>query len=162
MRAGHKRSAESRQRWQAWPIEFPLVENLNMSSDPIIIKTLIDSYEVSKVYLDRGSASEIMNEHCFRQLPQEIYEKLKPTKLGFFRRNIMASRSNWFGSNVRKLSILQSSHTKICVGKVQFQIQYPGRAVMQSLEPLLPLSHKNFMRAKNGHNEISAINVVFC
>lgn len=39
-----------------------------------------DNYEVPEVYLDGASASEIMYEHCFRQLPQEIQKKLKSTR----------------------------------------------------------------------------------
>jgi hypothetical protein len=44
----------------------------------VIITALVDDHRIRRVLLDGGSSSEIMYEHCFDQLVEEVQAKLVP------------------------------------------------------------------------------------
>jgi hypothetical protein len=66
-------SSEARKKevepWTQVRIDFPAPTN-KIKSSPMVISTTIGRQEIHRVYLDGGSASEILYGHCFLQLEE--------------------------------------------------------------------------------------------
>nr|XP_043616346.1 uncharacterized protein LOC122588294 [Erigeron canadensis] len=71
-----KRKANVLEGWAVVPISFPPVETV--SSDPVIIQARLANFQVGKIYLDNGSSSDIIYEHCFNKLPQRVRDLKRP------------------------------------------------------------------------------------
>ncbi|GKA91656.1 hypothetical protein Tco_0813581 [Tanacetum coccineum] len=50
-------------------------------NSPIILEALIEGFQVRRIYVDGGSSSEVMYEHCFRNLGTEIKAKLRESRV---------------------------------------------------------------------------------
>ncbi|GJY10089.1 hypothetical protein Tco_0378274, partial [Tanacetum coccineum] len=50
------------------------------ADDPIILEGTIEGYQVRRIYVDGGSSSEIMYEHCFKNFDANIRSKVKETQ----------------------------------------------------------------------------------
>nr|XP_043613766.1 uncharacterized protein LOC122585704 [Erigeron canadensis] len=59
-------------------ISFPPVKAV--SSNPVVIQARVANFEVGKVYLDNGSSSDIIYEHCFQKLPQRVTDLKRPSR----------------------------------------------------------------------------------
>ncbi|GKA50037.1 hypothetical protein Tco_0743110 [Tanacetum coccineum] len=55
-------------------------EGCQLVDSPIILEALIEGFLVRIIYVDGGSSSEVMYEHCFRNLGAETRAKLKESK----------------------------------------------------------------------------------
>ncbi|GKC09956.1 reverse transcriptase domain-containing protein [Tanacetum coccineum] len=70
------------------PYLSPLPEQrCQLVDSPIILEALIEGFQVCRIYVDRGSSSEVMYEHCFQNLRAETKAKLKESRtplVGFF------------------------------------------------------------------------------
>ncbi|GJX62496.1 hypothetical protein Tco_0295396 [Tanacetum coccineum] len=55
-------------------------EGCQLVDSPIILEALIEGFLVRRIYVDRGSSSEVMYEHCFRNLRTETRAKLKESR----------------------------------------------------------------------------------
>jgi hypothetical protein len=67
-------------------ISFPLVAGDNWDDQPLVIKAEVGGHHIHRMYLDNGSASEVLYEHCFNRLSPEIQKKMVPATtplLGF-------------------------------------------------------------------------------
>nr|GEW97375.1 reverse transcriptase domain-containing protein [Tanacetum cinerariifolium] len=51
----------------------------DVSDEPLIIEAEVESYQVQKVFVDQGSAVQVMFEHCFDNLPPSIRARLTQT-----------------------------------------------------------------------------------
>nr|XP_043629906.1 uncharacterized protein LOC122601207 [Erigeron canadensis] len=58
------------------PISFPPVETVSL--DPVIIQARLANFEVGKIYLDNGSSTYIIYEHCFNKLLQRVKDLKRP------------------------------------------------------------------------------------
>ncbi|XP_071699285.1 uncharacterized protein [Rutidosis leptorrhynchoides] len=62
------------------PSSSPSLFNINPSSDPVIIRAHISNCQIGRIYTDTGAGAEVMFEHCFMQLPENIkWEKKAAT-----------------------------------------------------------------------------------
>ncbi|GJW12389.1 hypothetical protein Tco_1578216 [Tanacetum coccineum] len=59
-------------------ISFPIIEKHKATSSPLVISTHIEGQRISEVYVDGGSSTEIIYEHCFNQLPAATKEQMTP------------------------------------------------------------------------------------
>nr|XP_043638079.1 uncharacterized protein LOC122609083 [Erigeron canadensis] len=51
-----------------------------VSSDPVVIQARVANFEVGKVYLDNGSSSDIIYDHCFQKLHQRVRDLKRPSR----------------------------------------------------------------------------------
>ncbi|GJS64050.1 reverse transcriptase domain-containing protein [Tanacetum coccineum] len=75
-----KRPHEQAEQWLDNEISFPSTLGCQLVDSPIILEALIEGYLVRKIYVDRGSSSEVMYEHYFQNLRAETREKLKESR----------------------------------------------------------------------------------
>nr|GEU56009.1 hypothetical protein [Tanacetum cinerariifolium] len=59
-------------------IPFPPLEDEDGTEDPMIIETEIGGHFIHRMYIDGGSASEILYEHCFNRLHPEVKSQMVP------------------------------------------------------------------------------------
>ncbi|XP_071736652.1 uncharacterized protein [Rutidosis leptorrhynchoides] len=59
-------------------ISFPALDTITPSDEPVMVNGRIFKRNVHRVYLDSGSACDIMYEHCFDQLSPSIKARLSP------------------------------------------------------------------------------------
>ncbi|KAD3642299.1 hypothetical protein E3N88_31523 [Mikania micrantha] len=71
------RKRRDQEEWMARKIKFPAIRPERKSSVPMVINMTVGNAKIHRVYLDGGSASEIMYEHCFNQLDEDIRRTLK-------------------------------------------------------------------------------------
>ncbi|XP_071704011.1 uncharacterized protein [Rutidosis leptorrhynchoides] len=62
-------------------ISFPALDTITPSDKPVTINGRISERKVHRVYLDGGSACDIMYEHCFNQLSPAIKARLSPPRV---------------------------------------------------------------------------------
>ncbi|GKB85274.1 hypothetical protein Tco_0957546 [Tanacetum coccineum] len=72
-----KRPSEQSEQWLDNEISFPSTPGCQLVDSPIILEALIEGFLVRRIYVDGGSSSEVMYEHCFRNLRVETRAKLK-------------------------------------------------------------------------------------
>ncbi|GJZ10959.1 reverse transcriptase domain-containing protein [Tanacetum coccineum] len=75
-----KRPREQSEQWTSNEISFPSMTGCQLVNSPIILEVLIEGFQVRRIYVDGGSSSEVMYEHCFRNLRAETKEKLKESR----------------------------------------------------------------------------------
>ncbi|GJU39370.1 reverse transcriptase domain-containing protein [Tanacetum coccineum] len=56
-------------------------EVCQLVDSPIILEALIEGFLVRRIYVDGGSSSEVIYEHCFRNLGAETRAKLKESRM---------------------------------------------------------------------------------
>ncbi|GJQ95496.1 hypothetical protein Tco_0006635 [Tanacetum coccineum] len=61
-------------------ISFLSTPGCQLVDSPIILEALIKGFLVQRIYVDGGSSSEVMHEHCFRNLRSETRAKLKESR----------------------------------------------------------------------------------
>ncbi|GKD83494.1 reverse transcriptase domain-containing protein, partial [Tanacetum coccineum] len=62
-------------------ISFPSVPRCRLVDSPIILEALIEGFLVRRIYVDGGSSSKVMYEHCFRNLGTETKAKLRESRV---------------------------------------------------------------------------------
>nr|GEX67299.1 reverse transcriptase domain-containing protein [Tanacetum cinerariifolium] len=72
-------------------ISFPPLGEKDGTEDPMIIKAKIGGHFVHRMYVDEGSSSEILYEHCFNRFRPEVKSQIVPatTSLVGFSREII-------------------------------------------------------------------------
>ncbi|GJY02341.1 reverse transcriptase domain-containing protein [Tanacetum coccineum] len=61
-------------------ITFPPLANSDGTEDPLVIEAKIGGHMIHRMYIDGGSSTKILYEHCFNQLRPEIKSQMVPTK----------------------------------------------------------------------------------
>ncbi|KAD4888326.1 hypothetical protein E3N88_20399 [Mikania micrantha] len=69
---GAKQNSNHLQPWMEQDISFLPIRGGNFASNPLTVSAIIAGHNVHQVYVDTGSALEIMYEHCFLQLDEVI------------------------------------------------------------------------------------------
>ncbi|GJU36472.1 hypothetical protein Tco_1184826 [Tanacetum coccineum] len=98
-------------------ISFPPLEEEDRTEAPMIIEAEIGGHFIHWMYVDGGSASEILYEHCFSKLRPEVKRQMVPATTPphwFQRRDHMADGSNSTTSKdrwprVRKMQAVPST-----------------------------------------------------
>ncbi|GJY73874.1 reverse transcriptase domain-containing protein [Tanacetum coccineum] len=72
-----KRPREQSEQRASNDISFPSMLGCQLVDSPIILEALIECFRVRRISVDEGSSSEVMYEHCFRNLRAETKAKLK-------------------------------------------------------------------------------------
>jgi hypothetical protein len=75
---GIKRDADHVEPWMSQEITFPPIRGGNFANSPLTISAVIAGHLVHRMYVDSGSAAEIMYEHCFAQLDEKTRRALNP------------------------------------------------------------------------------------
>ncbi|GKC01716.1 reverse transcriptase domain-containing protein [Tanacetum coccineum] len=75
-----KRPREQSEQWLDNEISFPSTPGCQLVDSPVILEALIEGFLVRRIYVDGGSSSEVMYEHCFRNLRAETRAKLKESR----------------------------------------------------------------------------------
>ncbi|KAI3797126.1 hypothetical protein L1987_32378 [Smallanthus sonchifolius] len=73
---GMKRSNDHMESWMEQEISFPPIRGGDFASGALHVTADIAGHQVRRVYVDTGSASEIMYERCFMQLDEEVRKGL--------------------------------------------------------------------------------------
>ncbi|GJZ63184.1 reverse transcriptase domain-containing protein [Tanacetum coccineum] len=60
-------------------ITFPSLANSDGTEGPLVIEAEIGGHMIHRMYIDGGSSTEILYEHCFNQLCPEIKNQMVPT-----------------------------------------------------------------------------------
>nr|GFB70167.1 reverse transcriptase domain-containing protein [Tanacetum cinerariifolium] len=60
-----KRPCEQAEQWLDNKISFPSTPGCQMVDSPIILKALFEGFLVRRIYVDGGSSTEVVYEHCF-------------------------------------------------------------------------------------------------
>lgn len=74
-----RRSYDLEEAWMKTPITFPPIMTEDLSDEPLIVEGDISGYLVRRIYVDEGSAVNVMYEHCFNNLSNDIKDRLKDT-----------------------------------------------------------------------------------
>ncbi|GJZ51820.1 reverse transcriptase domain-containing protein [Tanacetum coccineum] len=72
-----KRSFEERRSGMMNELTFPAIPRSQLTDEPIILEGIIEGNQVRRILVDGGSSSEIMYEHCFRNLGVNIRSRLR-------------------------------------------------------------------------------------
>ncbi|GJS08449.1 reverse transcriptase domain-containing protein [Tanacetum coccineum] len=72
-----KRPYEKVKHWMDNTIAFPSVPQYQLMDFLVVVDTMIKGFRVRKIYVDGGSSSEIMYEHCFRNLSYRTRSRLR-------------------------------------------------------------------------------------
>ncbi|GJS54349.1 hypothetical protein Tco_0627711 [Tanacetum coccineum] len=67
-------------------ISFPYPASGDRRENPMVIEAEVEGYSIHRMYVDGGSASKILYEHCFNRLRPEIKSRMTPSAtslLGF-------------------------------------------------------------------------------
>nr|GEV95462.1 reverse transcriptase domain-containing protein [Tanacetum cinerariifolium] len=68
---------EQSKQWMNNKISFPFVSSCQLVDSLIILEALIEGLQIHQIYMNEGSSSEVMYEHCFQNLGTETMTKLK-------------------------------------------------------------------------------------
>ncbi|GJZ85994.1 hypothetical protein Tco_0657604 [Tanacetum coccineum] len=74
---GRKRPYEMEKPGLTEEIAFPAIPQNCLTDAPIILEGTIKGYHVQRIYIDGGSSSEIMYEHCFKNFDADIKSRLR-------------------------------------------------------------------------------------
>ncbi|GKA60282.1 reverse transcriptase domain-containing protein [Tanacetum coccineum] len=61
-------------------LTFPTIPRSQLTNEPIILEGIIEGNQVRRILVDGGSSSDIMYEHCFRNLDVSIWSRLRRCK----------------------------------------------------------------------------------
>ncbi|GJX70224.1 hypothetical protein Tco_0307395 [Tanacetum coccineum] len=62
-------------------IAFPSVPQYKLMDCPVVVDALIEGFRVRRIHVDGGSSSEVMYEHCFRNLSYRTRSRLKESRV---------------------------------------------------------------------------------
>ncbi|GJX70943.1 hypothetical protein Tco_0308114 [Tanacetum coccineum] len=60
-------------------ISFPHLESNDGQENPMVIEAEVESHLIHRMYVDGGSASEVLYEHCFNRLRSKVKIRMTPT-----------------------------------------------------------------------------------
>ncbi|GKD74745.1 hypothetical protein Tco_1333027 [Tanacetum coccineum] len=65
-------------------ITFPPLTTSSGTEGPLVIKAEIGEHMIHRMYVDRGSSTEVLYEHCFNRLRLEIKNQMVPVRINVF------------------------------------------------------------------------------
>ncbi|GKB42056.1 hypothetical protein Tco_0886998 [Tanacetum coccineum] len=72
-----KRSYEGEGSGLTKELTFPAIPQNSLTDEPIILEGMIEGHQVRRIYVDSGSSSKIMYEHCFKNINTNIRSRLR-------------------------------------------------------------------------------------
>ncbi|GKA71414.1 putative reverse transcriptase domain-containing protein [Tanacetum coccineum] len=105
-------------------IVFLAIPRGNLTDTPIILEATTRGFKVQRIYIDEGSSSEIMYEHCFKSFGAHTkVEGVECSTCWIFRGNLPPSRVGGplggHGGTRKK----QNTHVGICYSKMPLPLQ---------------------------------------
>ncbi|GJW15259.1 reverse transcriptase domain-containing protein [Tanacetum coccineum] len=127
---GYEKLAKVQLRSIPWDAFIP-------SSDLVFITTMIDNYNVRRIYMDEGSSFDIMYENCFNKLPEHARRTLKPPTMSMI--GFLGDRS--YPEGVIDLELTVETHPLLRIVTLEFHFVKStsnynfllGRTTMQNL-----------------------------
>nr|GEZ63847.1 reverse transcriptase domain-containing protein [Tanacetum cinerariifolium] len=157
----NKRPREQSVQWLDNEISFPSTLGCQLVDSRIILKALIEGFQVRRIYVDEGSSSEVMYKHCLRNLGAETRAKLKESStllvgcfgevsypIGTVNLNVTMGESERLRTIPMEFVVVKS-HSPYNV--------ILGRTVLRSLgviESLMGFKYKCFLDAYKGYQQI--------
>ncbi|GJY87483.1 hypothetical protein Tco_0502111 [Tanacetum coccineum] len=77
VRGSRKRPYEMGRPGLTEEFSFPPIPQNSLTNGPIILEGAIEGYHVRRIYVDGGSASKIIYEHCFKNFDASIRSRLR-------------------------------------------------------------------------------------
>ncbi|XP_071687604.1 uncharacterized protein [Rutidosis leptorrhynchoides] len=77
--SGHVRKAKALEEWECAPITFPAFWKVCPKNLPLTVTAKLGRCRVSRIYIDTDSAVDVIYTHYFLQLPQDVWDKVKPS-----------------------------------------------------------------------------------
>ncbi|GKB79411.1 hypothetical protein Tco_0946306 [Tanacetum coccineum] len=127
-----KRGSKVIGNWSHVPSQSIPYDTFIPSFNSVVITTMMASYKVNKIYIDKGSSIDIMYEHYFNKLPGHIRSRLKPPTtllIGFSasKYNVIIRRNAIQKLSMEVLTIKSAVEFPIEVGITTIRSDYPGR-----------------------------------
>ncbi|GKB52345.1 hypothetical protein Tco_0903098 [Tanacetum coccineum] len=69
------------EEWMENEISFRSIRRCLLVDSLIILEALIEGFQVRRIYVDGGSSSEVMYEHCFKNLGSDMKAKLRESRV---------------------------------------------------------------------------------
>ncbi|GJZ56216.1 putative nucleotidyltransferase, ribonuclease H [Tanacetum coccineum] len=76
-----KRPYERVEHWMDNAITFPSVPRYQLMNCPVVVEAMIEGFRVRRIHVDGGSSSEVMYEHCFRNLSYRTRSRLRESRI---------------------------------------------------------------------------------
>ncbi|GJR81871.1 reverse transcriptase domain-containing protein [Tanacetum coccineum] len=126
--------------WMNVPITFPPISTDDVSDGPLIVEAEVGGFWVRRVFVDQGAAVQVMFEHCFDHLSQDIKSRLTPTQtelVGF------------------------SGEQLVPIRKIELEVQFGGggltRRTMMKFTVVRASSPYNIILGRTGLQELRAV-----
>ncbi|GJV64290.1 reverse transcriptase domain-containing protein [Tanacetum coccineum] len=136
----HKAPHKLQEYWMNVPITFPPISIDDVSDGPLIVEAEVGGFWVRRVFVDQGAAEQVMFEHCFDHLSQDIKSRLTPTQtelVGF------------------------SGEQLVPIGKIELEVQFEGggltRRTMMKFTVVRASSPYNIILGRTGLQELRAV-----
>nr|GFA65379.1 reverse transcriptase domain-containing protein [Tanacetum cinerariifolium] len=76
-----KRSYERVEHWMDNAITFPSVPRYQLMNCPVVVEAMIEGFKVRRIHVNGGSSSEVMYEHCFKNLSYRTRSRLRESRI---------------------------------------------------------------------------------
>ncbi|GJR12087.1 reverse transcriptase domain-containing protein [Tanacetum coccineum] len=76
-----KRPYEKVKHWMDNAITFPSVPRYQLMNCPVVVVVMIEGFRVRRIHVDGDSSSEVMYEHCFRNLSYRTRSRLRESRI---------------------------------------------------------------------------------
>ncbi|KAI3818503.1 hypothetical protein L1987_12312 [Smallanthus sonchifolius] len=77
----HKRKPPPLESWMMQSISFESLTDKDIQEGPLVISTNVVGHHIGRIHVDGGSGAEIMFEHCFERLDEDLKARLVPDYL---------------------------------------------------------------------------------
>ncbi|KAI3806805.1 hypothetical protein L1987_22720 [Smallanthus sonchifolius] len=91
-KANHKRKPPPLESWMLQSIAFEPLEDEDIQDGPLVIFANVAGHRIRRIHVDGCSGAEIMFEHCFKCLDENLQARLVPDHLpliGFSREKVL-------------------------------------------------------------------------
>ncbi|GJX27943.1 reverse transcriptase domain-containing protein [Tanacetum coccineum] len=75
------RPYERVKHWMDNAITFPSMPRYQLVNCPVVVEAMIKGFMVKRIHVDVGSSSEVMYEHCFRNLSYRTRSRLRESRI---------------------------------------------------------------------------------
>nr|GEW61225.1 reverse transcriptase domain-containing protein [Tanacetum cinerariifolium] len=113
-----QRMYERMEQWMDNEISFLCVPRCRLVDSSIILEAHIKGYRIRRIYVDGGSSSEVMYEHCFRNLGPDIKAKLRESRVPLVG---LSGEVNYL-LGVIDLSVTMGEHDRVWMAMMEFSI----------------------------------------
>ncbi|GKA42498.1 putative nucleotidyltransferase, ribonuclease H [Tanacetum coccineum] len=159
-----KRPYEKVEHWMDNAITFPPVPRYQLMNCPVVVEAMIEGFRVRRIHVDGGSSSEVMYEHCFRNLSYRTRSRLRESRIplvGFLGESPSPYNALLDRTGMRSLGATSSEviNPRVSLAPVETRPRRPGKEPMQldDLEERRQLDKKR-KPPKSGAEEKKVVN----